>query len=300
MSQYFDGKDLFMGPKTTQYGTHMVMTQVAKESKIKYVNIDSRFRDEYSDQMLANCSVTLPERINDVHKIQATNVEVPMSFYNISSANGNACFLLRYNGITNVVTASDGYYNNVIAVGVSSSINNYNLVYLINDNHTKIINNNNYDVTIHFDVDNEGKTDKYNFKNKLGWLLGFRQQSYTIRRNGGSITSESIADFNQPRYLYLVVDEYGGSGKQNSFICPLPKSLINKQILARITLDYTNFPFGSILVANTFNGYLLSDNRSYNGKKDLQKLNVELVNEYGNIVDLNGLDFSAALEIEHE
>jgi hypothetical protein len=298
MSQYFDGKDLFVGPKTTQHGSHMVMTQVAKESKIKYVNIDSRFRDEYSDQMLANCSITLPERINDVHKIRATNAEIPMSFYNISSANGNACFLLRYIGTTNVVTATNGYYTNVSSLTSLLSANN--LTYSVSANHTVITNNNNFDVSIQFDVDADGKTDKYNFKNKLGWLLGFRKQSYTIAANGGSITSEGIADFNQPRYVYLVVDEYGGSGKQNSFICPLPKSLINKHILARITLDYTTFPFGSVLLANTLNGYLLSDNRSYTGKKDLQKLNVELVNEYGTTVELNGLDFSVALEIEHE
>ena len=297
MSQYFDGKDLFVGPKTTQYGSHMVMTQVAKESKIKYVNIDSRFRDEYSDQMMANCSVTLPERINDVHKIKATNVEVPMSFYNVSSDNGNACFLLEYNGVTNLVTATDGYYTNVL--GLASSLSSNILTYSVSSNHTVITNNNDFSVTIHFDVDNDGKTDKYNFKNKLGWMLGFRKQSYTIGANS-SITSEGIADFNQPRYLYLVVDEYGGSGKQNSFICPLPKSLINKHILARITMDYVNFPFGSVLLANALNGYLLSDSRSYTGKKDLQKLNVELVNEYGNTVNLNGLDFSVALEIEHE
>jgi len=298
MSQYFDGKDLFVGPKTTQYGSHMVMTQVAKESKTKYVNIDSRFRDEYSDQMMANCSVTLPERINDVHKIRATNVEIPMSFYNVSTNIGNASFLLEYNETTQLVIATEGYYTNVITLGVLLSSNI--LDYSIYANHTVITNNTESDITIYFNVDNEGKADKYNFKNKLGWMLGFRQQSYTIYRNGGSITSESIADFNQPRYLYLVVDEYGGSGKQNSFICPLPKSLINKQILARITMDYTTYPFGSILTANTVNGYLLSDSRSYTGKKDLQKLNVELVNEYGTTVDLNGLDFSVALEIEHE
>lgn len=299
MSQYFDGKDLYVGPKTTQYGSHMVMTQVSKESKIKYVNIDSRFRDEYSDQMLASCPITLPERINDVHKLKTTNVEIPMSFYNVSTNNGNANFLLQYNSVNNLVTATDGYYTSVS--GLASALSSNILTYSVSANRTVITNTNtNVDITIHFDVDNDGKSDKYNFKNKLGWMLGFRQQSYTIFRNGGSITSESIADFNQPRYLYLVVDEYGGSGKQNSFICPLPKSLINKHILARITMDYTHYPFGSVLLANTLNGYLLSDTRSYTGKKDLQKLGVELVNEYGNIVNLNGLDFSAALEIEHE
>jgi hypothetical protein len=297
MSQYFDGKDLFVGPKTTQYGSHMVMTQVTKEVKIKYVNIDSRFRDEYSNQSLANFTVTLPERINEVRKIRATNIEIPMSFYNVSTFNGNAAFILNYNDTDYIVTATDGYYNNITTL--TSNLTTTDLSYAVENNHIVITNNSQYAMTIHFDIDDLGNTDKYTFKNKLGWSLGFREQSYTIS-SGGSLTAENMPDLNQPRYLYLVVDENGGGGKQNSFICPLSKSLINKHILARITMDYNNFSFGQVLLANTYNGYLLSDDRSYTGKNDLQKLNIELVNEYGKTVNLNGLDFSFSLEVEHE
>jgi hypothetical protein len=161
MSQYFDGKDLYVGPKTTQYGSHMVMTQVSKESKIKYVNIDSRFRDEYSDQTLASCPITLPERINDVHKLKTTNVEIPMSFYNVSTNNGNANFLLQYNSVNNLVTATDGYYTSVS--GLASALSSNILTYSVSANRTVITNTNtNVDITIHFDVDNDGKSDKYN------------------------------------------------------------------------------------------------------------------------------------------
>ena len=51
MSSYFDNKELFTGPKMNQYGSHMVMTNVAKSSKIKYVNIDTKFRDEYNSNV---------------------------------------------------------------------------------------------------------------------------------------------------------------------------------------------------------------------------------------------------------
>jgi hypothetical protein len=60
------------------------------------------------------------------------------------------------------------------------------------------------------------------------------------------------------------------------------------------------YPYGTILTANTFNGLLLSDQRLYAGKTDIQKLNIQLVDEWGNVVDLNGVDFSFCLEIEHE
>jgi D-alanyl-D-alanine carboxypeptidase len=51
---------------------------------------------------------------------------------------------------------------------------------------------------------------------------------------------------------------------------------------------------------NQFNGTLLTDTRSYTGKTDLQKLNVQIVNEWGIPVNLNGLDFSFTIAVEHE
>jgi hypothetical protein len=77
-------------------------------------------------------------------------------------------------------------------------------------------------------------------------------------------------------------------------------SLIRKNILAKITLNRTTFGYGTVLPANNYNGYLLTDRRNYTGKVDLQKLNVQLVDDTGTPVDLNGLDFSFCLEVEQE
>jgi hypothetical protein len=108
-----------------------------------------------------------------------------------------------------------------------------------------------------------------------------------------------VADLTGVRYVYLVVDEFS-KGNQNSFLGPLPTSLIRKNILAKIVLDRQKYPFGSILPANNTNGYLLTDRRSYTGKIDLQKLNVQLVDDIGKPVNLNGMDFSFCIEVEHE
>jgi len=140
--------------------------------------------------------------------------------------------------------------------------------------------------------------DKYNIKSKLGWLLGFRSISYTIV-SGATLRSEGLLDLTSPRYLYLVVDEFTNSNT-NSFISPLPTSIVNKNILAKITIDYSHYSFGQVIVANPPNGLLVSDCRCYNGKVNLQKLRVQLVNAYGTPVHLNGLDFSFCLEVEYE
>ena len=107
-------------------------------------------------------------------------------------------------------------------------------------------------------------------------------------------------DVNNIRYLFLVVDEFRSSNP-NSFISPLGDSFLSKNILARITLNPTTFgAFGTILPANIFNGYLLSDQRVYSGTTDIQKLKIQLVDEFGNPVDLNYVGFSFCLEIEFE
>jgi hypothetical protein len=180
--------------------------------------------------------------------------------------------------------------------------NNYNngkaIVNTYNGFYTQFKNTGASPITVNFAVLPNGSFDKYNLKSKLGWLLGFHDVSYTIP-SGGTIYSDSFINLYAPRYLYLVVDEFNG-GKQNSFISPLPTSLINRNILARITVDYKKYDFGDTLVGNQFNGTILSDTRSYTGTTNLQKLHVQIVNEWGTPVNLNGLDFSFTIAVEHE
>ena len=46
--------DLFLEPRITEQGNHMVMTNVQKQDKVKYVNVDSKFKDEYFDNVNEN------------------------------------------------------------------------------------------------------------------------------------------------------------------------------------------------------------------------------------------------------
>jgi len=426
MSQYFDKSELFLEPKVKQYGSHMVMSNVHKPTKTKYVNVDTKFSDEYNDFSVANYNITLPERINDVKSLTVTNLELPMSFYNISSALGNNSFQITNNDIdptipylTQLSTGSivdgkfvdtivipDGYYTidelkttinsqideikriptnsngNVVVDGngdilyntdgvtvlmltdintenygtndmyikdgngnyVKDAYGNYqvrltngNLAYVSGNNSLKNTNDLRFDyhlkgsqgvqayfysvgsqIIIDFTINDKGNFDKYNFKSKLGWMLGYRNLNYTITFNyqpaevdydptdglgieGQQLTyGEFLVDLNATsRYVYLTLEEFN-KGNQNSFMSPTSSSLINKNIIARISLDRANYGFGQYLPANKQNGLLLSDIRSYSGKIDLQKVNLQIVSDIGTPLPLNGYDFSLCLEIEHD
>jgi hypothetical protein len=432
MSNYLDNKELFMKPTVNQYGSHMVMSNVCKETKIKYLNVDTKYCDDlflndnnFSNTLTnnqANYNFTLPEKITDVKSIYVDNLQFPsIQGYNISDALGNNCF--KYTVSTTkdnpenlvpdsnsfMVIIPDGTYTLLTLIQEINKILkiNYNINLKLkseSDTITKLtiipfyfnqINNNctyfytdtthSINISVDFAVDKNGNFDKYNFKSKLGWLLGFRKPSYIIYNIGASSaseyknnistqytnpivgmyyqknsTSEYLPDLNEvnflpktdiskfisiktsnlsvikysenypafppsTKYYYLVIDEFS-TNFQNSFISTLPYSLINKYIISKININQTNLKvfsnYQNILTvdsypqlivnqglilgdavyfsANNTNGYLTSSKRNYNGKIDIQKLNVKVIDENGNIVNMQGYDFSFCLKIEHE
>jgi len=302
---YDDGKSNFLSPKVTQYDGHMVMTNVTKPTKRKFINIDTRYRDDYSSA--TQCEFTLPDRITDVKAMTVRNIEIPITTYNFSSVIGNTYFQITdVSGITKtMVTIPDGYYTpDILADAVNTAIQSTtgsfkNLEFATDTtlNSTSTFDCSSGSLVVNFAVNSTGQFDGYNIKRKLGWFLGFRSQTYKITTS--QTKSESFVDYSGLRYLYLVVDEYT-RGNQNSFIAALPSSLVRKNIIARIAVNNITFPFGTFLPANNFNGYLLSDRRTYAGKVDIQRLSVQLVDDVGVPVSLNGLDYSFCLEVEHE
>jgi hypothetical protein len=324
MSKYMDNQPLFLEPTVNQYGSHMVMTNVQKASKKKYMTIDTRFRDNYeATYQTANYMITLPERINEVKTIKATSVEIPVSFNNISANLGNNQCTITNMSTHQVytITIPDGQYDaSALKQAFTTQLNTAGLTNRVQYVYIQTSTANpspTYSVFNNIDPSNSAylfdfSSPSTDHRFTLGWLLGFRpikestatppyQQSkfqYTVPQTT-AFWSTAFLDTNGPRYLYLIIDEFT-SGNQNSFHSLLQNSAINKNILARITLTNKDFPFGTILPANNLNGLLQTDTRSYNGKVDLQRMNIQLVNEEGIPMNLNGLDFTFCLEMEYE
>jgi hypothetical protein len=229
-----------------------------------------------------------------------------MSYYNISKYIGNNVFFIKPRGEATAQTISvpDGYYTPstlITAIDLYFSTNNTSIRIVLNTFNNKITITNNrtdLDVIIEFPVKDDGSFDKNNFKSKLGWILGFRKTKYTIPKNGGTIVGESVINIDW-KYLYLALDEFS-NGNQNSFASQLSSSLVNKNILSKIVLNRQMYGVGTILPATIHMGFLISDKRTYNGAIDIQKLSVQLLDEYGNIINLNGVNFSVGIELEYE
>lgn len=301
---------MFNEPVVDQVGSHMIMSNGSRPLKKKYCNIDTRFRDDYDSSKTSNYIITLPQRISKVKTMKITNAEIPFSFYNVSeSLNNNSIIFTDNKGTSTLYTVADGFYSpeTILYNFTTYPINNYIQYNQYNNNFSQFVFTPSGDVVsmnMQISIDSSGNFDRYEIKNKFGWLLGFRSDNYTFTSTNETINSEAMMDFNGARYMYIVLDEFTQNTNDNTFVAPLYRSIINKNIFARINtfslVPLSDCVFGNrVLTLNEKDGTLLSDKRNYTGV-DLQKLRVELVNEFGNLVNLNGLDFSFCLEIEYE
>ena len=306
MSNYFDNKETgFMAPRITEHGRHMVMTNVQTEIKTKYVNVDTRFQEEYNLRTNADILIQLPQSIREVKSMKITNVEIPATFYPFSLSQNNTFMKITSssNAVPRMITVKDGNYTESLLVdSINNEIHTYfsDLSFNYDSFNRKLYINNNSttaDYTIDFAIDEEGNFDKYDLKSKLGWCLGFREPRYTVMRRT-LIPSESILNIVPCRYIFIAIDDFH-SHSPNSFVVPTTESYLNANIVARVQLNPTSYNFGGVIVANEMDGKLLSDTRFYSGKNDIQKLRIQLFNEFGQVLNLNKMDFSFAMIFQY-
>lgn len=281
---------------------------MTSSEKIKYINIDSRFHEEY---IVDRCEykIRIPHEIRGVKSITVSCVEIPMTFYNICGILGNNEFRVIVFG-KNVPNSNethmykiiipDGNYTPASIVAMISRLfssneetseleirlNASNIIEIVSISSEK-------SYEIQFDWSRLASPLLWN-KN-LGRTLGFCNSTYSMDcvdvSSNNVIIADNICDFTHPRYLFLEIYE-NDYDKKNVFVSSLVCERITKHAIARIVVDQRTFTYGSVLTANIFNGLLISDTRVYNKPIDLHKFYIRIINEYGIPLDMHGFDFS--------
>jgi hypothetical protein len=275
------------------------------------VNIDTRFRSNYYTTNASNFNVDLPLKISQVVSLQLSALEIPSTFYVISQVFGNNFFVLEISGETPViVTIPDGNYD---YLALQEYINNYlqnvapvayNTIQFLSDINTPLgtgyaagsgrmvagSTSGTIAFSLNFLTDRYGNEDRQTpLPLKLGWLMGFREGYY---ENALTYVSEGVINLLGPRYIYLVVDDFNNN-VNDGFYAAFSSSILNKNILARISLQGNVF---NVLSKDNFN--LITAPRQYFGPVDIQKLQIQLLDEYGRILNLNNMDYSFCLTFQ--
>jgi hypothetical protein len=294
-----------------------VLNPLEKRTIRKILNIDTRFRDNYTQTNATNCSLNLPLQMT-ILNMQLTSIEIPRSYYAISKQYGNNFFSITAGNEKIIYIVPDGNYSNPDLVDYLNNYADNNgytsftnpLLYYITFN-VNIIGQSGsgsgqfviginpsyggslFQFTVNFNEDINGNIDNTTpIIMKFGWLLGFREGIYV---NNSTYVSEGVIDLFGPRYLFLAIDDYTKS-VNNGFYSAFHDTFLNKNILARLSVR--NRTSDSFYIENWEGMNALSYPRQYFGPINLYKLGIQLLNEYGLPLDLNNMDFSFCLSFE--
>ena len=294
-----------------------VLNPLMKKVRHMNINIDSRFRSNYYSQSSSNFNANIAEQINDVLTMQLQSIELPTTFYTISKQLENNYFYIDlpntndsglveiqegnydYSGIEDAINTAltnlGGDYANIVfkinSTDTSNGIGNYygsgRMLVGLSSTSTAP---SDFKYSLNFQKSKAGlENDLTALPLKLGWLLGFRNGKYTDNLN---YVSEGVVDLLGIKYLYLSIDDYNNN-VNNSFHSAFTSSLLNKNILARISIKS-----GTTNIISQDNLNITTTPREYYGPVNITNLHVQLLDPYGRVVDLNNMDFSFCLTLQ--
>ena len=271
----------------------------------KYLNVDTRFRENYYGTLSSNFGLNLPVSMNNTVSLRLSAVELPKTFYAVSRIFGSDHFSISRSNVVKHISVPDGNYD---PIALCTYLTNYmdslgwpftDIQFLIdirdNNGSGRIIvslketPSSVAPFALSFQQDIMGADDKTTpLPLKLGWKMGFRNGMY---ENNVSYVSEGIPDLSGPKYLYLAVDDFNNN-VNNGFYSAFSESVMNNNILARISMSGATFD--DIQESTSVSVYT----RQYFGPVNINKLQVQLLDEYGRTINLNNMDYSFCLEFQ--
>ena len=270
---------------------------------MRAVNIDSRFRPNYYSNTSSDMHVTLPTRLDKVVSMRLGALELPVNFYAISKELGNNSFTITMSGSSDppiTITIPDGNYPTstsiitamttaIPTITNSDGIAVASVTYNVDPASGKstFTNNTTETLTISFGVNSEGSISDDQLPLLLGWQLGFRNNVYIIENDQEAI-SEGLCQVSGPRYVFLTIDDYNNN-VNNFFISAFSDSINSRNILSRIDFPYS--------IEDAY-GTQINRTRTYFGPVTIEKMHIQLIDEYGRIVNMNNMDWSFSLMFE--
>jgi hypothetical protein len=291
----------------------------------KYLNIDTRFRDNFTTETSSDFTIHLPVKLNKVVSMQLSSLEFPITFNNTSADLGNNYFYLQLHYIDlsqnavsaeNVFTMPDGNYTSIDFISVLNgliapttaagslihptspfSYIQFTLNITVNGSGTGKVTlaptlgfpGTLQSMTMDFTKNSLMQKDNSPISSKIGWNLGFNKAVY---RGARSYTADTVMEATTIRYVYLAIEDFQHSSN-NNFISIFSKSVLNPNIFARISMKGAYF---TLIMENDFS--IVSEPRKYFGPVDIQKLRIRIYDDHGRILNMNNSNFSFCLDFK--
>ena len=282
------------------------ITILKKKTTITTFCVNSLFRD-ISSNSATDCIYYLPYVVNNVTSMQVISMEVPQGIYLFSqSLASNTIYFKEYTSSTvteGLVVFPQGNYPSfsttplpdivtMMTAAINTQLGTAGRFTVSIDLATNKITVTNSTFIFEMYILHTG-TNK-NIYRTMGWILGFRQPTYV---NQLTYTTESIYNITPTEYLYLEINDFNVPQIASKVFGLFTNSYLDKNIIAK--LDYTaSTHYTTYNTISYDKDYVVGSLREYYGPTHLQKLSIRLLDKYGNVADLNGLDFSFTLELK--
>jgi hypothetical protein len=295
------------------------LNNLKRKTILQTLVLNTLFREDYTNTSSSDFSILLPYYFKNVLSVRLSSIQLPNVIYTISEYNGNNTFYIHEvtTGVSGKIIIPDGnyfkidefatmlqreindqlninpqrfvveFYPNSRKITISNSVNNFNMSFYkalpeVKGVCDKILGvNNGYRKSECVDISEIYK--------KFGWIMGYRKDVYDGSNN---YTTEGIYNTSYPNYIYFTLNDYNNSQSQNVFGL-FSKSIIGDNILAMIPVTgenlYMNYNSG---------GDLIEKKRDYFGPVRIQRMKIQLLNQYGESINLNNMDYSFSLEFE--
>lgn len=271
---------------------------IEKRTITRTLSIDTLFRDNYFNSSSSDFIWKLPGSQNKVISLKIASFEMSLNYNQISQKNKTNIMKIIISEIIYSIEIEPGNY--------SSS----HFVAYINDYFSKITNLQSITCSvdsitnktvfssssISFDIDFTVEHDKYidNVSkyqpHTLGTFLGFKKGSYSVTPELSAI-SEAIYGNGKMNYFFIAIDDYNKNYVSNTMIVS-SQQYIGNNMMARIPM---NEIYSNTLFNVTADGIFKT--REYLGPVNIEKLHIQLLDKYGNAIDMNDNDISMAIEL---
>jgi hypothetical protein len=296
----------------------------------KCLAVDTRFRSHYCSTISTDFTMQLPVKLSKVVSIQLESVDIPNTIYAISSKYGNNYIYINivYQNPnptyeddcpltdSQVFILHDGNYkaedliktlNCIISpkdcdgkplypncmfsyieffLDVDENRSGTAKVFLTTtgEKENEIIS-----INLDFSRNIDGERDGVSNTTRLGWNLGFTGYLY---EGSTFYMSDTLIQPVLNRCVYLSIDDFNNH-INNYFISASDKINLTPNILAKISIIGDFF---DIQLRNDLK--VITEPRKYFGPVDIQRLRIQLLDDHGRVVDLNGADYSFCLIVK--
>jgi hypothetical protein len=257
------------------------------------INIDSKFRNVALYPNPGSYTYFLKEPLKNINFIRLASIELPTAFYTFLDAYNNISFIILLEDESELyIYIEEGNYDSTTMITyIQTQLNIKNTEYK-----TKFLitwNVINYKITISNDTPFTLIFGNDNLHRSLGYRLGFiNDDSNYLAKNIPYIYDPTIDDSNyqwtgdtflnitKDEYLFVRINDYG----------VIYNDQREKSLLAKIILYDQQF-----IIDNGAN--FLTKTYKFKQPINLSRFEIELINQYGQTVNMNYIDFSLTLEV---